>query len=164
MRRIHMLFITVLLALMAVPASAGEPFRLFSPEEAQELQLDDAEWEAGARPKSVGLGVGPKIEVKKPLVLETDKGLLIDAPTKLDLLVLFKDGVSAVDMASLNIKARKGWFSKNLTDRLKPYLLGQTILANDIEIPAGRFKLEISIADTGGNESIQEYLCEISDD
>lgn len=140
---------------------AGDAFSLLSVEEAKELQLGDAEWEAGAIPKSAGLGIGPKIVFEAPEVQATDKGLLIDSPSTMSLLVVFKDNISPVDMKTLKIRARKGWFSKNLTDRLAPYLSGTSLKAENVKIPAGRFKLEIKIADTSGHESVQEYLCQI---
>lgn len=155
----------LVMAVLALPhpSMAAGGLELFSLEEAKELNLDEAEWEQGAMPKSLSFGVGPKIVFAMPLVQETDKGLLIDSPSKMSLLVQFEDGVSAVDMKTLKIKARKGWFSKNLTDRLTPYLEGNSLKAENVKIPSGRFKLEIKISDVSGHESIQEYLCEIRD-
>jgi len=162
----HILVAALILGILVVPGAplAEDAFMLLSFDEAQELQLDDAEWAKGGMPKSLGHGIGPKIVFESPMVKETDKGLLIDSPSQMDLVVLFKDGISPVDMETLNIKAKKGWFSKSLTKRLEPYLLGQSIRANDVKIPSGRFKLEIKVADKDGNESIQEYLCEIREE
>jgi hypothetical protein len=156
---------TLVLALVFLSDSvlATKGFMLLSPKEAHELQLDDMEWEKGVMPKSLGFGVGPQIFFKNPIVEETDKGLFINAPSEMDLLVIFEDGISPVDMNSLEIKARKGWFSKNLTKRLLPYINEKSIKADNVKIPSGRFKLEIKIADTAGNESVREYLCEIRD-
>lgn len=165
-RKAYYILVAALVVSMAlIPQTApADDFMLLSFEEAKELTLDDAEWEKGGTPKSLGFGVGPKIVFESPSVKETDKGMLISSPSQMDLLVLFKDGISPVDMETLNIKAKKGWFSKNLTKRLEPYLLGPSIRANNVKIPSGRFKLEIKVADKDGNESIQEYLCEIRDE
>lgn len=159
------IFAVLVVAALALPqiSLAAGGLELFSMEEAKELHLDEAEWEQGAMPKSLSFGVGPKIVFAMPMVKETDKGMLIDSPSEMSLLVQFEDGVSAVDMDSLNIKARKGWFSKNLTERLAPYLEGNSLKAENVKIPTGRFKLEIKISDVSGHESIQEYLCEIRD-
>lgn len=151
----------VVLTCIPQTAPAADGFELLSIQEAKELQLDDAEWEAGSMPKSFGYGIGPKIIFESPQVQETDKGLLIDSPSQMDLLVLFKDGIYPVDMETLHIKAKKGWFSKNLTKRLQPYLHGKSLKAENVKIPSGRFKLEIKVSDKDGNESLQEYLCEI---
>ncbi|WP_319581695.1 hypothetical protein [uncultured Pseudodesulfovibrio sp.] len=153
---------TLLTALLVMPSvSTAGSLSLLSADEAQELALDDAEWEKGVASKGIGFGVGPKIVFESPEVENTDNGMVIKSPSQLSLLVVFKDGVAQVDMNTLNIRARKGWFSKNLTQRLAPYLEGNSIKAENVEIPSGRFKLEIKIADSKGNESIQEYLCEI---
>ncbi len=162
----HVLVVALVIGMFIMPGSstADDSFMLLSFEEAKELDLDDAEWDKGGIPKALGYGIGPKIIFERPTVKETDKGLLINSPSQMDLVVLFKDGISPVNMKTLKIKAKKGWFSKSLTKRLKPYLLGQSIRANDIKIPSGRFKLEIKVADKDGNESVQEYLCEIRDD
>lgn len=157
-----LLVVSMFFVSQAIPSEKG--FMLLSFDEAMELNLDDVEWEKGGMPKAIGYGVGPKIVFESPSVRETDKGLLIDSPSEMDLLVFFRDGIAPVDMNSLNIKAKKGWFSKNLTKRLKPYLLGQSIRANNVQIPSGRFKLEITVADKEGNTSMQQYMCEIRDE
>ncbi|EGB16114.1 hypothetical protein DND132_2911 [Pseudodesulfovibrio mercurii] len=162
-KAIHIFLAASLLAVvLALPSiSVAGPLTLFSAEEAKDLALDDAEWAQGVASKGIGFGVGPKIVFETPSVKDTDNGLVIESPSRLRLLILFQDGVARVDMKTLNIRACKGWFSKNLTDRLAPYLEGNAIKADNVEIPSGRFKLEIKIADAKGNESIQEYLCEI---
>lgn len=161
-KTMHFFLIAALLAVLAVPSvSTAGPLSLLSADEAKDLVLDDAEWNQGVASKGIGFGVGPKIVFESPQVRDTDGGLVIESPAKLSLLILFEDGIAKVDMHTLNIRARKGWFSKNLTDRLAPYLEGNAIRADNVEIPSGRFKLEIKIADAKGNESIQEYLCEI---
>lgn len=162
-KTLHFFLVAALLAaVLAVPSmSAAGSLSLFSADEAKDLTLDDAEWDKGVASKGIGFGVGPKIVFEAPEVKDTDNGQIIESPSKLSLLILFKDGIAQVDMKTLNIRARKGWFSKNLTERLAPYLDGNTIKADNVEIPSGRFKLEIKIADAQGNESVQEYLCEI---
>ncbi|QJB57055.1 hypothetical protein [Pseudodesulfovibrio sp. zrk46] len=155
--------IIVCLTIVSQAILAGDGLMLLSMDEAKELRLEDEEWEKGGMPKALGYGIGPKIVFESPKVKETDKGLVIDSPSTMDLLVFFREGIAPVNMKSLNIKAKKGWFSKNLTKRLEPYLLGQSIRANNVKIPSGRFKLEIKVADDDGNESVQEYMCEIRD-
>lgn len=155
--------ILTLVLVLPVCVYSMQALTLLTFEEARELQLDDAEWEAGSIPKSVGIGIGPKIVFENPIVQTTDNGLLIASKSTMDLVILFEDGLSPVDMESLKVKARKGWFSKSLTKRLKPYLQGNSIRAEKVKIPSGRFKLEIKIADTSGTEVLQEYLCEIKD-
>ena len=53
-------------------------------------------------------------------------------------------------MDSLQVRARKGFFRKSLTRRLKPYMRGTSIQAYNLQLPEGRFRLEIDIADRDG--------------
>lgn len=60
-------------------------------------------------------------------------------------------------MSSLEVVARKGIFSKSLTERLKPYVDGTSLNVKKAEIPAGRFLIQISIADLNGRATAQSY-------
>jgi hypothetical protein len=64
-------------------------------------------------------------------------------------------------MESLNIEARKGFFSKSLTEMLRPYIRGDRIESNQVEIPTGQFILGVSIADTNGNTTDTTYRLEV---
>jgi hypothetical protein len=64
-------------------------------------------------------------------------------------------------MDSLNVEARKGLFSKSLTNLLRPYIRGDRIEVTNLEIPSGRFMLDVSIADTNGNTTAASYLLEV---
>jgi len=164
-KTILFLIAAMVMTVMALPTAsmAGGTLTLLSMDEAKELNMGDEEWSAATAPKAFPFGIGPKIIFETPKVAETEKGMVIVSPSQMSLLVVFKNGISPVDMSTLNIKASKGWFSKNLTKRLAPYLEGTALKAENVKIPSGRFKLEIKISDTDGNESMQEYLCEIRD-
>ena len=64
----------------------------------------------------------------------------------------------SVDMASLDVKAVKWLVSISLTDRLKPYIQGTTLEAEKVEIPKGKFHIEVSVADAKGEKTVENYL------
>jgi len=66
-----------------------------------------------------------------------------------------------VDMGSLEVRAKKGFFSVSLTDRLKPYLRGATLEATAIKIPEGRFLIQVEIADRSGGRTVDTFRLEV---
>jgi hypothetical protein len=79
----------------------------------------------------------------------------------MNLLVEFVETSAPVDMKSLEVKAKKGLFSKSLTDKLKPYIKGAAIEANGLQVPEGRYLIEIYIADSNGTETTVTYGLEV---
>jgi hypothetical protein len=86
----------------------------------------------------------------------------IETPTPANLVVLFEPRNSPVDMKSLDVEAHKGFFSKSLTALLRPYIHGDAIELSKVEIPAGRFMLDITIADQVGDTTDATYRLEVS--
>ena len=76
----------------------------------------------------------------------------------MDFFVFFEVNHAPVDMGSLRATAKKGLFSKSLTDRLRPYIQGMNLQANALTIPAGRFLIQIEIADQRGAKTEGHYL------
>jgi hypothetical protein len=108
------------------------------------------------------MSTGPIIIVQKPTVVDLDNVQTIEAATPIDIDVLFQPRSLPVDMNSLDIEARKGFFSKSLTDMLKPYVHGTSLQVQNAQIPQGKFLLEISIADQEGDTTTQSYRLEIT--
>jgi hypothetical protein len=81
----------------------------------------------------------------------------IEMVTPLDLLILFEANRAAVDMDSLQVTARKWFFTKSLTALLRPYIRGTTLQGQEVKIPEGRFLLEIEIADVHGVKTVETY-------
>lgn len=127
------------------------------------LTLDEAErlrFEDGTRIPTLRLRAaakGPLIEVKLPQVTQSGTGSLIQTATPTKLTVLFERNLAPVDMSSLQVVAKKGIFSKSLTERLKPYVQGNSLKVDQVEIPTGRFLIQISIADLNGRATAQNY-------
>lgn len=153
-RSAPLLLLACLLLLSLAPAAAqdSEATYLFTPEEAEKLAFSDAQWKELEilSPKSMG----PVVVIENP---EVENQHTIKTKTPTNLQVLFKDRLAPVDMESLKVVGKKFVFSKDLTDKIKPYLKGQSISARELQIPSGKFQLEISIADVNGQETVREF-------
>ena len=145
---------------LADTVHAGSLF-LFGEDDAQQLRLSEQEL-IDLRPTLTRkLVLGPRIQIKKPSIQDKAGGDTIVTPTPMDLLVEFVETSAPVDMESLEVKVKKGWFSKSLTDKLKPYVKGTTIEANDLEVPEGRYLIEFYVADSNGAETTATYGLEV---
>jgi hypothetical protein len=82
----------------------------------------------------------------------------------LDLLIVFKKNEAPVNIESLDIWAEKGIIKKTLTDRLASYISGDTLNAESVKFPSGRFLIGISISDTAGREARKKYRLMITND
>lgn len=147
------------------PALAEQPIAdaivLFTLNDANKLRLSEKEWRHVARSRA--LSMGPVIVVRSPPIVFGDIPT-IETATPASLVVLFEPRSAPVDMNSLDVEAHKGFFSKSLTDRLRPYIHGDTIKVNDVRIPAGKFTLDISISDQAGDTTVNTYRLEVSGD
>jgi hypothetical protein len=65
-------------------------------------------------------------------------------------------------MGTLQVIAKKGFFKKSLTNRLKPYIQGTSLHARSVSIPAGKFLIQVSIADRGGIKTTETYLLKVA--
>lgn len=164
--RLHRTVWLVLLAVALWPVSSGQAAPagkkrpiLFSTQEAEQLRLTEGEWQHPPRTRAIALG--PFIVIQSPQVKETDAGHTIETINPTDLSVRFEENRSPVDMDSLQIEARKGFFSKSLTVLLRPYIQGTTLQVTGAEIPPGRFRLEITIADRNGAKTVETYRLEV---
>lgn len=131
------------------------PFQLLPDEsEVSELQLTEEEWNASIE-RLRELSEGPRIIIKKPQVDFETSTIVLNTPA--DLLVFFEKNREPVDMNSLNVVAKKGFFSKSLKERLEPFIQGTTLDVQNMELPSGKFRILISIADESGKKTKQEY-------
>jgi hypothetical protein len=64
-------------------------------------------------------------------------------------------------MQSLRVQARKGIFTKSLTETLQPYIRGTGIEATAVQVPEGRFAIQIDIADLQGRKTSETYRLEV---
>lgn len=106
---------------------------------------------------------GPRIEFSQPEVTLSKEGPTVKIQPPAKLVVFFFEGKSGkpVDMSTLKVVGKKWGFSNNLTKRLRPFIVGQKIDAANVEIPSGKFHLEVSIADTSGMKTVANYIFEV---
>ena len=174
---LHILIISFAFISMPVIHSAEEPhialqekLVFFTPEEADELrhttekELRDTEklmpiMRLRSAPK------GPHIYVNEPPLTYTDgvPTILVLKQLHPTLLVKFEANQAPVNMESLQIKGKKGIFSKSITDRFIPYIKGTTIEAEDMEMRNGKFILQVTIADVNNNRTDKNYRLIVKD-
>ena len=132
---------------------------LFTQEEAALLRYNETEWkqmqEEEAYSATKGLmPEGPVIELLEPKPKNQDSVVML---TPVSLHLRFVTAGDPVNMSSLRVIGRKFLVKKDLTERLAPYIKGQEVIARDLEIPAGKFTLDIEISDTSGAVTKQSY-------
>ena len=133
---------------------------LFTPEETKALHLTEHEWLLPlSQPTS---SRGPRIVLQYPSVKRDGRVPVIETGTPARLRVLFEPNRAPVDMSSLQIRARKGFFKKSLTRFLKPYIRGTMIEGRDLQFPSGKFMIEIDISDRDGQSTSQSYYLHVS--
>jgi len=148
--------ITMLVLAAALPAvAARQQVVLFTEEEARELRIEDDQWDPVPRARSAMLG--PVIVVHQPEVRSVDGGETIETSTPTTMMVVFEENEAPVDMSTLEIQAKKGIFSKSLTDMLKPFVSGTTLAVENIEVPSGKYQIQIAVEDLEGHETTRTY-------
>jgi len=86
---------------------------------------------------------GPSIDVVKPQ--DGD-----NAGSPAEILVRFLPRTATIDLTSLKVTLLK-FISIDLTERLKPYINLEGISVKDAKIPAGSYRVRISLSDVGGH-------------
>ncbi|EME70875.1 hypothetical protein H261_05684 [Paramagnetospirillum caucaseum] len=111
----------------------------------------------GRTPMAAEEGDGPVIRVKTPS---------LDAAVRspVSILVQFEPGRSglAPDMASLTVTLR-GFITIDITDRLRDYVVGQTLAVEGAELPTGSHRIRLAIADRGGAISARDMILTVAE-
>jgi len=140
---------------------------LLSSKDAQETNLagmDKEKWRRYLNQFFLGtrsVSPGPNIVMETPEVKTTDQGQTVEMVSPAKLKISFKENPKSgkpVDMASLTVRAVKYAVSIPLTEKLRPYVKETTLEAEKVEIPTGKFHIEISIADKDGQKTVENYL------
>jgi hypothetical protein len=142
-------------AVFLATAAQEEGVVLFTEEDARALRVQENDWDPVPRARSAPLG--PIISIRAPEIKIIDGGETIQTNSPTTMMVIFEENQAPVDMSSLEVKAKKGIFSKSLTDTLKPYIEGTTLAVDNIEVPSGKFQIEIVVKDLKGHETMQTY-------
>ncbi|MDE0058147.1 MAG: hypothetical protein OXP07_08465 [Defluviicoccus sp.] len=104
--------------------------------------------------------IGPTIALLRPddnSVFAADEPVIVH----LDFLPA-TDGVTP-DMTTLNVRVRKGWFGKNITDVVRPYIVGTAIRIPGVDFSGytGDFEFKISVKDLKGRTSTESFRISI---
>ncbi|MFC1580143.1 hypothetical protein ACFL4N_04460 [Thermodesulfobacteriota bacterium] len=150
------LFVFLFLSTLSLAQKAGaEEAFLFTAKEAEQLRHTEGEWEVFQTTRASS--DGPRVLVQRPELKGTKDDPLIETASPVDLFVTIEKNKAPVDMESLEIKAKKGWFSQSLTKKLRPYIQGTVIEAKGIKVPSGKFIIQITISDSDGAKTIAAY-------
>jgi hypothetical protein len=150
------------MAVGAFGLSSHAPLTLFTQDDVASLRFSDHDWPQV--PRSRGLDAsGPRIVFEHPEVHDVDGGPTIEMTTPGALLVRFEPGQAPIDMHSLQVTAKKGFFSKSLTDMLRPYVHDTVVEVGKLEVPTGKFMIEIAITDQHGDQTVGKYRLDVTE-
>jgi hypothetical protein len=141
---------------------------LFTAEEAEKLRLLDAEWkivdEILTRRQALSTR-GPLIAVRSPSVQSTKPIPTIETTTPIHLTVHFMEHGAPVKLETLEVCGKAWGFQRCFTDKLKPYLNANTnsLDVPNLDIPTGKYVIEIRIADEQGQETVADYKVAVAE-
>lgn len=165
-----LIFLFVLLPFFTFSCSMKKdqsPKILIQTEDAAKLNLNELkgdDWDTYVNKYLIGtrglMTGGPRIEIKYPLVIDDDivKKIETHSPTNLNVEFFKGPAGEQVDMSTLEVIGKNGWFKKSLTNKLKPYIRGTKIEASNIKIGKGKYHLYVSIADMAGVKTEEDYI------
>ena len=104
---------------------------------------------ARAATRSMGGPVGPRIELRRPGDASVFRE---DEPVSVHVEFLPAVDGAAPDMETLQVKVRKGWFGRDITDKVEPYVEGAAVRVPEVDFSGhtGDFRFEIHIRDDRG--------------
>ena len=137
-------------------------------EEAEKLRLVEEEWkivdELLTRRQALSAR-GPLVAVRSPSVQPTQPIPTIETTTPIHLTVHFMAHRAPVNLQTLEVCGKAWGFQRCFTDKLKPYLNTHTNMLDvpNLDIPAGKYVIEIRIADEQGQETITYYKVAVAE-
>jgi hypothetical protein len=141
---------------------------LFTAEEAERLRLLEEEWkiidEILTRRQALSTH-GPLIAVRSPSVQPTQPIPTIDTATPITLAVHFLENGAPVKLETLEVCGKAWGVRRCFTDKLKPYLNAATnsLDVPNLDIPTGKYVIEIRIADEKGQETVANYKMAVAE-
>ena len=153
-RSITSLLIGISTVIFAAPSLAGG-LQLFT---VDELQAWDAESEGMVAQESMSThssGDGPLISIESPGESGT-----VNSPAAIR--VVFAPGTSGetADPDSFKFLLKK-LITIDLTDRVSEFVTADGIDVEEADIPPGKYKFEMRIADLAGNESARQFKMKV---
>ena len=123
--------------------------------------IRSAETQDPAWMKSLSLDhVGPRIILQQP---DDGSAFWADEPVTVHIEFLPAADGSAPDMTTLNVRVWKGWFGRDITEAVGPYVedVAIRVPAVDFSGHTGNFRFQIRIRDNRGRESEAEFRVRI---
>ena len=106
--------------------------------------------------RSIGAPVGPRIELRRP----GDASVFgKDDPVSVHVEFLPAADGAEPDMETLKVKVRKGWFGRDITDKVEPYVEGAAVRVPEVDFSGhtGGFRFEIHIRDDRGRPGEAQF-------
>ena len=150
MKMLRIIIVAGLAILIISFTAAASPLQLLS---LQEASLDDEPVRMVA-PKASPMATGPAIKVIQP-----DFSKEVRSPLNLDVRFVPQDG-RKVDLETLKVECLK-IITIDLTDRIRPFAKANGISVKDVDLPSGKHKIRISIADTQGGISQETIVLKV---
>ena len=90
--------------------------------------------------------MGPRIELRRPGDASVFRE---DEPVSVHIVFLPAADGAEPDMETLQVRVRKGWFGRDITDKVEPYVEGAAIQVPEVDFSGhtGDFRFEIRIRD-----------------
>lgn len=133
----------------------------FSETDAEALRLTEEDITIlSAQSKAFTQG-GPEIKWVFPQLsgdagMTKDKRVAFTSPSSLT--IEFKKTMSDIDFNTLDVRGRKFGFSKSVTEHVRPYLNGNVMDAKNVELPKGKFLVEVEIHDVEGRKTVRPFF------
>ena len=101
---------------------------------------------ARAATRTLGVPVGPRIELRRPGDASVFRA---GEPVSVHVEFLPAADGAEPDMETLRVRVRKGWFGRDITDEVEPYVEGAAIEVPEVDFSGhtGDFRFEIRIRD-----------------
>ena len=103
-----------------------------------------------------GLPEGPRIDLRSP---ENNAVFRADEPFALHLVFLPAADGAEPDMATLEAEVRKGWFGRDITEDVKPFIEDTAIRIPSVDFQGhtGTFRFSVRIRDHRGRSNAARY-------
>ena len=143
------------------------PAEALSGREASRARGESAPRSARTVGESAGQGVGlpspsvgPRIALRRP---GDESVFREDEPVSVHVEFLPAADGAAPDMETLKVKVRKGWFGKDITDKVEPYVEGAAVRVPEVDFSGhtGDFRFEIRIRDARGRPGEAQFRVRI---
>ena len=155
--------VLAILATLAVRVLADSPEAVvwFTEADAEALRLTEEDIGfLSAQSKAMPQG-GPEInwifpELSGDAGSTKDKRVTFTSPSSLT--IEFRKTMNEIDFDTLDVRGRKFGFSKSVTELVRPYLNGNMLAAKNVELPKGKFLVEVEIADVDGRTTVRPFF------